>query len=70
MQRARLEGRRIGRPALDLDREAIIAGRPRGHSMCQIARAHRICRTTVHRVLSQKTPQPEPVPEGVENTAA
>jgi DNA invertase Pin-like site-specific DNA recombinase len=70
MRRARLEGRSIGRPTISLDREAILADRRRGQSIGQIAKAHRISRTTVHRVLSQKEPQPEAVPKGVENTAA
>ncbi|MGC1424089.1 MAG: recombinase family protein, partial [Terracidiphilus sp.] len=53
MRRARLEGRHIGRPALELDREAICRDRCRGQSLGQIAREHRISRTTVHRILSQ-----------------
>jgi DNA invertase Pin-like site-specific DNA recombinase len=53
MRRARLEGTRIGRPSLDLDREGILRDRQHGRSLGQIAREHRISRTTVHRVLSQ-----------------
>ncbi len=56
MRRARLEGRSIGRPALVLDREAILTDRRRGQSLSQIARAHRISRTTVHRVLHEHAP--------------
>jgi DNA invertase Pin-like site-specific DNA recombinase len=56
MRRARLEGRRIGRPSLELDREAICRDRQRGQSLGQIAREHRISRTTVHRVLHEHTP--------------
>src|SRR5579863_3381536 len=52
MRRARLEGRHIGRPALDLDRAAICQDRQLGQSLGKIAREHRISRTTVHRVLS------------------
>jgi DNA invertase Pin-like site-specific DNA recombinase len=51
MRRARLEGRHIGRPLLDLDREGILRDRQCGRSIGQIAREHRISRTTVHRVL-------------------
>ena len=51
MRRARLEGRPIGRPALVLDREAILGDRRRGQSLGQIARTHCISRATVHRVL-------------------
>ena len=53
MRRARLDGRHIGRRPLELDREAILSDRRCGHSLGQIAKAHRISRTTVHRVLSE-----------------
>ena len=53
MRRARLEGRHIGRPALDLDREGILRDRQHGRSIGQIAREHRVSRTTVHRVLHE-----------------
>jgi DNA invertase Pin-like site-specific DNA recombinase len=53
MRRARLEGRHIGRPALSLDREAILRDRQRGHSLGQIARAHGISRASVHRVIQE-----------------
>jgi DNA invertase Pin-like site-specific DNA recombinase len=61
MRRARLEGQHIGRPPLDLDRAAILSDHQRGRSLGQIAREHRISRTTVHRVLSQ---QSAAVPKG------
>jgi DNA invertase Pin-like site-specific DNA recombinase len=53
MRRAKLEGRHIGRPALELDREAICKDRQHGWSLGKIAKVHRISRTTVHRVLNQ-----------------
>ena len=53
MRRARLEGRHIGRPALELDREAIIRDHRHGDSLGTIARNHGASRTTVHRVLSE-----------------
>ena len=56
MRRARLEGRHIGRPSLDLDREGILRDRQHGRSIGQIAKEHRVSRTTVHRVLTQKPP--------------
>ena len=56
MRRARLEGRHIGRKPLELDREAIRRDRQHGQSLGQIARAHRISRTTVHRVIHQQFP--------------
>lgn len=52
MRRARFEGRHIGRPALDLDREAILRDRRHGDSLGTIARNHSVSRTTVYRVLS------------------
>jgi DNA invertase Pin-like site-specific DNA recombinase len=58
MRRARLEGRHIGRPSLDLDREGILRDRRHGRSIGQIAREHRISRTTVHRVLQQHASTP------------
>jgi DNA invertase Pin-like site-specific DNA recombinase len=51
MRRARLEGQHIGRPSLVLDRRAIVRDRQNGQSLGQIARTHRISRTTVHRVI-------------------
>ena len=54
MRRARLEGRHIGRPALELDRAAIVHDRERGLSLGQLADLHRISRTTVMRVLRQQ----------------
>ena len=57
MRRARLEGRHIGRPTLDLDREAIIRDRRHGDSLGTIARNHGASRTTVHRVLSDYVPK-------------
>lgn len=53
MRRARLEGRQIGRPALDLDRDAIIRDRRNGDSLGTIARNHGVSRTTVFRVLGE-----------------
>ena len=51
MRRARLEGRHIGRYPLKLDRDAILCDRRRGQSLRQIAKARRISRATVHRVI-------------------
>jgi DNA invertase Pin-like site-specific DNA recombinase len=57
MRRARLEGRHIGRRPLDIDRAAVLRDRARGQSLGQIAKAHRISRATVSRVIkSTKTP--------------
>ncbi len=70
MRRAKLEGRAIGRPALLLDRDAILQDRRRGQSLGQIARVHRISRTTVRRVLCEKQLFSSPVPKGFEKPAA
>jgi DNA invertase Pin-like site-specific DNA recombinase len=53
MRRARLEGRPIGRPALDIDRQAIFTDRQQGQSLGQIAKTHSVSRATVHRVLRE-----------------
>ena len=61
MRRAKLEGRQIGRRPLDLDRDAILRDRQRGRSLGQIAREHRVSRTTIHRVLHQHADNKEQV---------
>jgi len=58
MRRARLEGRHIGRRPLELDREAILRDRQRGHSLGKIAKAHNISRATVHRVIHEPASTP------------
>ena len=52
MRRARAEGQRLGRPPLDLDREAIQRDRARGLSLAQLAKVHQTSRTSIRRVLS------------------
>ena len=54
MRRAKLEGRHIGRRPLELDEPSIRADRQRGLSLREIAKAHRISRATVCRVLRQE----------------
>jgi DNA invertase Pin-like site-specific DNA recombinase len=54
MRRARLEGRHIGRPALDLDRAAILRHRVHGQSLGQIAKTFQVSRATVARVLREQ----------------
>ena len=53
MRRARLEGRPIGRRPLELDTIAILRDRRHGHSLGQLARAYRVSRTTIYRVLNE-----------------
>ena len=52
MRRAKLEGRHIGRKPLTLDRDAILQESKQGRSLGQIAKAHQVSRSTVHRVIS------------------
>jgi len=70
MRRARLEGRHIGRPALELDRAAIVRDRRCGHSFGQIARAHRVSRATIYKVVHEEMPVSEAVQKGCQNQAA
>ncbi len=53
MRRARLDGQRLGRPPLHIDREALIRDRARGFSFGQLAKMHSISRTSVIRALQQ-----------------
>ena len=53
MRRARLEGRRLGRPPLSIDREALLRDRASGLSFRQLAKMHAISRTSVIRALQQ-----------------
>ncbi len=53
MRRAKLEGRRIGRAPLDVDRDAVLRDRAQGMSLADIATAHRISKASVCRVLKQ-----------------
>jgi DNA invertase Pin-like site-specific DNA recombinase len=57
MRRAKFEGRKLGRPRLDIDTRQILLDRARGMSLGQIAKAHRISRTTVRRVLGPLVPK-------------
>jgi len=53
MRRAKLEGQHIGRPKLVVNREAVLRDRQRGFSIRQIAKLHRVSKTSVCRVLEQ-----------------
>ncbi len=53
MRRARLEGRRLGRRPLELDRAAIVRDRTCGLSLSTLAKTYRVSRTTVARVLKE-----------------
>jgi DNA invertase Pin-like site-specific DNA recombinase len=53
MRRAKLEGRRIGRAPLDVDRAAIVRDRFAGLSLTEVAKKHRVSRATVCRLVSE-----------------
>jgi DNA invertase Pin-like site-specific DNA recombinase len=57
MRRARLEGRRLGRQPLDINRQQILEDRDQGLSLAKIAKLHHISKTTVGRVLKDAGPQ-------------
>lgn len=64
MRRAKLEGRRIGREPLNVDRQALLRDRATGMSLTDLAKAYRISRTSVCRVLREERAT-ELVPKGV-----
>ena len=53
LRRARLEGQHIGRPRLIVDREAVLRDRQHGFSIRQLAKTHRLSKTSVCRVLEE-----------------
>ena len=54
MRRARLEGRRIGRPRIEVDRQALLQDRIRGRSLADLAKTYGISRASVLRCLQQE----------------
>jgi DNA invertase Pin-like site-specific DNA recombinase len=58
MRRAKLEGRRIGRAPLNVNREAVVRDRRSGMSLTKVAEKHRISRASVCRLVKQsKNPE-------------
>src|ERR1039457_249366 len=53
MRRAKLDGRRIGRAPLDVDRIAIVRDRRFGMSLTRVARKHGVSRATVCRLVNE-----------------
>jgi DNA invertase Pin-like site-specific DNA recombinase len=68
MRRARLEGRRLGRRPLEIDRPAVRQDRNRGLSLRQIAKAHGISRATVSRILKEHNKETHSPAEQVPGT--
>lgn len=54
LRRAKLEGRRLGRPPMNIDRAAVLADRRCGLSLTKIAHAHRISRASVSRIIREE----------------
>jgi hypothetical protein len=53
MRRAKLEGRRIGRAPLNIDREQVVHDRRSGLSLTQVAEKHKISRASVCRLFRE-----------------
>lgn len=53
MRRARLEGQRLGRAPLDIDRDALVRDRLSGMSLTETARRYRVSRATVVRLVRE-----------------
>jgi len=53
MRRARLEGRKIGRARLDVDRQQVVIDRRSGMSLTLVARKHGISRASVCRLMKE-----------------
>ena len=53
MRRARMEGQRLGRAPLNVDRAAIVRDRLSGVSLTQVAKRHRVSRATVVRLVKE-----------------
>src|SRR5580704_9621183 len=55
MRRAKIEGRRLGRAPLDIDRDALVRDRLSGMSLTQTAKLHKVSRATVVRLVKEAT---------------
>ena len=53
MRRAKLEGRRIGRAPLDIDRQQVVADRRSGMSLTEVAKKYHVSRATVCRLSNE-----------------
>jgi DNA invertase Pin-like site-specific DNA recombinase len=53
MRRAKLEGRRIGRTPLDIDRKQVVSDRRSGMSLTKVAQRHHISRASVCRLVKE-----------------
>jgi len=79
LRRAKLEGRRLGRPPMQVNREALWEDRRGGRSITDLAQAYHISRSSVCKLLKQigddhlrgvqKTPA-QPSPQAADSTGA
>ena len=79
LRRAKLEGRRLGRPPMQVNREALWEDRRGGRSITDLAQAYHISRSSVCKLLKQigddhlrgvqKTPA-QPSPQAADSTRA
>ena len=79
LRRAKLEGRRLGRPPVQVNREALWQDRRGGRSITDLAQAYHISRSSVCKLLKQigddhlrgvqKTPA-QPSPQAADSTGA
>jgi len=53
MRRAKIEGQRLGRAPLSVDRNALVRDRLAGMSLTDVAKKYRISRASVVRVVRQ-----------------
>ena len=58
MRRAKLEGRRIGRTPLNINREQVVQDRRSGMSLTQVSKKHRISRASVCRLVREAGANP------------
>jgi DNA invertase Pin-like site-specific DNA recombinase len=58
MRRAKLEGRRIGRAPLNIDREQVVKDRRSGMSLSKVAQRHHISRASVCRLMREAGASP------------
>ncbi|HXX17940.1 MAG TPA: recombinase family protein [Candidatus Acidoferrum sp.] len=53
MRRARMEGQRLGRTPLDIDRDALVRDRLAGMSLTEVAKKYRVSRASVVRFVRE-----------------
>ena len=58
MRRAKLEGRRIGRTPMNINREEVVEDRRSGMSLTKVASKHRISRASVCRLMREASASP------------